>query len=51
MKEAEIEIETVRMQAKLFATFREQLVHQANRYHLQGKYELEEMLLKVLGSD
>jgi hypothetical protein len=47
----EIEIETVRMQARLFASFREQLVRQAARYHGQGRSELEEILQEALHSD
>ncbi len=50
MKETEIEIETVRAQAKLFAGFRKQLEDQAARYHDQGKSKLEEILREVLHS-
>jgi hypothetical protein len=50
MKETELEIETVRVQAKLFADFREQLEDQAARYHNQGKSKLEEILRRVLHS-
>lgn len=48
MKETGIEVETVRAQAKLFASFRQQLVRQAARYHGQGKPELEEILQEAL---
>jgi hypothetical protein len=51
MKEREAEIETIRVQAKLFASFREQLVRQAARYHGQGRSELEEILREALHSD
>jgi hypothetical protein len=50
MKETEIELETVRAQAKLFVGFREQLEDQAARYHDQGKSELEEILQEALHS-
>jgi|GEM_PF-3232778 len=50
MKETEIEIETVRVQAKLFAGFREQLQHQANRYRGEGKLKLEAVLQEALRS-
>jgi hypothetical protein len=50
MKETELEIETVKVQAKLFADFREQLEDQVVRYHDQGKSKLEEILQEVLHS-
>lgn len=50
VKETELEIETVKVQAKLFASFREQLENRAVRYHDQGKPKLEEILLRVLNS-
>jgi hypothetical protein len=50
MKETELEIETVRVQAKLFASFRKQLEDQAARYHSQDKSKLEEMLQEALHS-
>lgn len=50
MKETELEIDTVKVQAKLFASFREQLEYQAARYHDQNKFKLEEILQKVLHS-
>jgi hypothetical protein len=50
MKETELEIEIVKVQAKLFADFLEQLEDQAVRYHDQGKSKLEEILQDVLHS-
>ena len=48
MKETEIEIEVAKVQAKLFASFREQLESQAIRYRDQGKPKLERILLVAL---
>jgi hypothetical protein len=50
MKETELEIDTVKVQAKLFSDFRKQLEDQAARYHGLGKSKLEEMLQEVLHS-
>lgn len=50
MKETELELATVRAQAKLFAGFREQLQLQAKRYHEEGKPKLESLLQDVLRS-
>lgn len=50
MRETELEIETVKVQAKLFADFREQLEDQAAKYQDQGKSKLEEILREVLHS-
>lgn len=50
MKETEIEMETVRAQAKLFVGFREQLKHQANRYRAEVKPKLEAVLKEALRS-
>lgn len=51
MKETEAEIETVNVQSKLFASFREQLIGQAVRYHDQGKFELERIVREALQSN
>jgi len=48
--ETEMEVEAVIVQAKLFASFREQLEDKAARYHDQGKSKLEEILLEDLHS-
>lgn len=52
MNETEsLEMETVTVQAKLFASFREQLENQASRYRAQRKSNLEEILRKALHSE
>jgi hypothetical protein len=50
MKETELEMETVRAQAKLFAGFKVQLQYQANRYREEGKLKLESLLQEALRS-
>jgi hypothetical protein len=50
MRETDVEVETVRVQAKLFASFRDQLVRQVALYHAQGKSELGKILQEVLDS-
>lgn len=50
MTEMDVEVDTVRVQAKLFSSFRDQLVRQADLYRAQGKSELVKILQEVLNS-